>query len=192
MKSICLLVLICLFNLALVPACPAQEAEHNERIINYMKEFVSGDLLHQKKTRTAIEQVLSNLPDEAADRLLSRDFPILFIMSYTTTIARFARAQAFFVEPDDPPHFAEGLYIITLADELESKGTVEAIAGIVAHELAHKYLEHLRAPTSTCEMERQANNLIKSWGFEDAFVQAKDLFGAKHKSDSRCYEESEE
>jgi hypothetical protein len=155
-----------------------------------MEEFVSSDILRQEKTRAAIETVLYRLPEEVAKDLTGRAFPVIFIQSYTTTIARFARSQAFFVEPDEPPVFTQGFYIITLADELEVKGSVDAIAGIVAHELAHKYLEHLKSPAATCEAERAANGLIKAWGFEDQLLAAQSLFGARNKSDSRCFDET--
>ena len=35
-------------------------------------------------------------------------------------------------------------------------------------------------------MEREANRLVKEWGYELEYNRASEVFGAKHKGDSPC------
>lgn len=63
-----------------------------------------------------------------------------------------------------------------ISDEL-SGGTPAAIEGIVAHELAHRVLEHIQRGHVSCTAEREANQLIKSWGFGEEYKSASAEFG---------------
>jgi len=156
---------------------------------SYLRSHVGGDLKNSINVYQAIQNVFLKISDGVFNKLTDHKRPVIFLDSYTTTIARFARGHQFLVTPDDPKDtLSDGIYIIVLGDELNN-APVGAIEGIVAHELAHRYLEHLLKPTDNCEMEREANKLIKSWGFEEEYLQASKAFGAKHKDDSPCFEE---
>ncbi len=87
---------------------------------------------------------------------------------------------------DDPLTFQNGFYLTTLSDELNDAPDPEAIEGILFHEMAHRYLEHLRAEEFSCEMEREANRLVKQWGFETEYQKASQTLGSKKKGDSPC------
>ena len=119
----------------------------------------------------------------------NRRRPIIFLGYYTVGIARFASATEFNIRDKDAPMLQDGFYVIKLGDALESKGDIETIEGVILHEIAHRQLEHLRHPKSSCELEREANKLMQSWGFEKEFNKVKEVFGAKDHSDSPCYEE---
>ncbi|MBF0123185.1 MAG: hypothetical protein HQL21_07275 [Candidatus Omnitrophica bacterium] len=66
--------------------------------------------------------------------------------------------------------------LIKLRDALVD-GSSDAIMGIVAHEIAHRVLDHLRRNDVSCQAERETNRLIKSWGFAKEFEAASKEFG---------------
>jgi hypothetical protein len=153
-----------------------------------MREFVSGSLKYYPNIIQAIEDALNKLPDEVYEKVTHRARPIIFVNSISSGIARFAHSTQFVMEPGDPPTFTDGFYLIILGDELDGQNTA-AIEGIILHETAHRYLDHLSRPASNCDMEREANRLIKSWGYEEEYKAASQSFGAKQKGDSPCADE---
>jgi hypothetical protein len=93
-------------------------------------------------------------------------------------MGKWANSAGIFVEPNDPPTFTKGIWIVKLNTQMNEVNSVEAIEGVVLHELAHKVLEH-QGGTFNPEIEREANRLVKKWGFERQFLKAKEFFGAK-------------
>ena len=59
---------------------------------------------------------------------------------------------------------------------------------MVAHEMAHRVLEHIRKGNVNCDAERQSNALIKKWGFKKEFKEASGLFGQKKGDPAACQE----
>ncbi len=160
--------------------------DRQEVIKQYLEEFASGNLLGNPKTRIALQSALSDLPKEIFIEITNRNRPIIFTDYYTVGIAKYASSLEFRMREEDPPTFEDGFFMIRLGDALNEADHPDAIKGIVAHEIAHHVLEHLRAGEFSCEFEREANQLIKTWGFEDELAQASKLFGAKKKGDSPC------
>ena len=69
--------------------------------------------------------------------------------------------------------------------------TSDAIEGVVAHELAHRVLDHIRQGHTDCDAERAANALIKTWGFTKEFEEASKMFGHKEGDPAPCQEKEE-
>ena len=166
------------------------KAERRDQAVEvYLKEFV-GEPVHQAypKIYQAIEEVFHKLPADVFKNLTDRRRPVVIIVNITSGIAKYANSTEFTVGNNERQMFAQGFYLLKLGDELENSPNIEAIEGIVFHELAHRYLEHLRQPVFSCEMEREANRQVKKWGFEKEYKAAKEFFGAKNKEDSPCFD----
>ena len=55
--------------------------------------------------------------------------------------------------------------------------------------MAHRHLNHLRQKELSCEMEREANRLVKAWGFETEYKKVSATFGSKKIGDSPCQDQ---
>jgi hypothetical protein len=154
---------------------PAVPEERQEMVEAYLSEFCSSNF-KEGRIATAIRQVMMRLPAEALLKVLDRRRPVLFTEIYDAGTARFASTSEIIVTPYDKPAFQEGMTILKISTALE-KGPTEAIMGIVAHELAHRVLDHVRRGEVSCDAEREANRLIKSWGFTKEYEAASKEFG---------------
>ncbi len=153
----------------------------------YMSEFVSGSFRsYYTNIGKALENALNKLPEDVFAEVTDRRSPVIFINSVTSGIARYANGMEFHFRPDDKPALQDGFYLIVLGDQMNNFDDVSAIEGVILHEIAHDYLKHLRAPKHNCEMEREANRLVMSWGYEPEYRAASDAFGAKKTGDSPC------
>ncbi len=76
--------------------------------------------------------------------------------------------------------------MIKLSMGLGIAKTPSAIEGVVAHELAHRVLDHVRNGKVSCQAEREANALIKQWGFKKEFQEASRLFGHRQGDPASC------
>jgi hypothetical protein len=159
----------------------------DEQIQEYVAEFVSP-MIKQNYPRIyeGLENALSKIPYKVVREITRRARPIIFVPSIQSGIARFANATEFAQEGGKVPAFSEGFYLIILADELNNVEDLGAVEGIIAHEIAHRYLEHLKSPDKGCDLEKEANALVKEWGMEREFNTAKETFGHKHEGDSPC------
>lgn len=161
--------------------------QRQEHVTAYMNEFASGSFRSfYTNIGQALENALNKLPEDVFADVTDRRSPIIFINSVTSGIARYANGMEFFFRPQDQAALQDGFYLIVLGDQMNNFDNVEAIEGVIAHEIAHDWLKHLRAPKHNCEMEREANRLIMDWGYEDEYRQASETFGAKKKGDSPC------
>jgi hypothetical protein len=154
----------------------------------YFEEFVSPEIVFYPNIYQALKNVFSKLPKEVLDKVTKRDHPILFIPTISTGIARYAHSIEFNLEKNKPRAFQSGFYLIMLGDELNQIGDVSAIEGVIFHEIAHRYLDHARNPNPGCELEKEANRLVKKWGFEVEYKKASAAFGHKEPGDSPCHE----
>ncbi len=144
----------------------------------YLGEFCSqGIMAGDSKVFQAIWQVFMKVPDDVFFTITNRRRPVLFTEYYDSGMGQFANSSEIYTLPNDPPAFEDGLTIVKLSSGLNEGGSVEAITGIVAHELAHRVLEHAKKKGPGCEMEREANRLIQIWGFKNEFLEAKKFFG---------------
>lgn len=140
------------------------------RVDQYLAEFSSPAFMNFQ-IGPAIRDVLMRLPPEALEKVMDRRRPVLFVDVYSSGTGRFASTSEVIMSPRDIPAFQEGMTLIKLSDAL-AESSPEAIKGIVAHELAHRVLDHVRSHQVSCDSEREANRLIKSWGFTQEFEAA--------------------
>ena len=152
----------------------------------YLEEFCS--IPESSIIYKSIEQVLLKMPEKDFVYVTNRRRPILFIDYYDSGTARFASSQEFLVSPKDPPCCQEGFTLIKLGQGLGLAKTTTAIEGVVAHEIAHRVLEHIKKGNVNCDAERASNRLIKQWGFTKEFEEAKKLFGTKKGDPAGCQE----
>lgn len=185
------------FMTIVAPVVFAQEEREDERkvatdeeIQAYVAEFVSP-LIKQNYPNIyeGLENALGKVPYDVLKEVTRRERPIVLVPSIQSGIARFANATEFEQEKGKEPAFSEGFYLIILADELNNVEDSEAVEGVVAHEIAHRYLEHLKSPKKGCELEKEANALLKEWRMEREFNTAKKVFGHKQEGDSPCADE---
>ena len=163
--------------------------DREEMAKEYLSEFASGNLIvAYPKVREALLNALMKLPLEIYLEVTQRKRPIIFIDYYTGGIAQYAGSLEFTMRETDPPTFDEGFYIIRLGDGLNNADDVEAIEGIILHEIMHRYLEHLKNEENRhpCELEKEANQTLKKLDFAEEYSKAADFFGAKKKGDSPC------
>jgi pimeloyl-ACP methyl ester carboxylesterase len=145
------------------------------RVDAYLAEF-SAPVFGSSKIGPAIRDVLMRLPEDALDKVMDRRRPVLLLDVNSSGTGRFASSSEVMMAPQDAPAFEEGMTLIKISDEL-ADGSSEAVKGIIAHELAHRVLDHVRQNHLSCNAEREANRLIKSWGFTVEYEAASREFG---------------
>ena len=145
----------------------------------YLAEFASPAFKDSyTNIYSAIKNVLILLPEYAFEKVTDRSFPVLFTEVPHFGTGRWANSSGIYVMPDDPPTFTKGMWIVKLNTELNEGKDVEAIEGVVFHELAHRVLGHEGGHFSI-EVEKEANHLVKKWGFQKQYLKAKASFGTK-------------
>ncbi len=160
-----------------------------EVIKEYLSEFCSMAIIHgMPKIYEAIVDTFKKVPFDVFLQITDRRRPVLFTEYYDSGTARFANSSEMISRPDDAPAFEEGMTLIKLGVALEGAETPDAIEGVIAHELAHRVLEHSQKGNFTCTAEREANALIKKWGFEEEFAQASKVFGHQAGDSASCQE----
>jgi len=163
--------------------------DRDELITEYLGEFCSQTFVRDlPKVSAAIRDVLLRIPFDALLTVTDRERPVIFTEFYDSGTARFANSSEMAVEPDDAPCCMKGFTLIKLSTGLDQAGAQSAIEGIVAHELAHRVLEHFRKGAGSCKAEREANALVKQWGFANEFADAKKLFGSHPGDSASCKE----
>ena len=151
--------------------------DRDEIVEEYLSEFCSGAFKnYHPKTYQAIKSVLLKLPKEDFMDITRRSYPVIFIEAHYTGQGRFANSSDLWQQEGDPPTFTEGIWITKLSTEMEKIGSVAAIEGVVAHELAHKKLDNGKKKF-TNELQMLANTLVVAWGFEKEFKEAQEIFG---------------
>ncbi len=141
----------------------------------YLAEFSTPSFM-DSKIGPAIREVMMRLPEEALKKVMDRRRPVLFVEVYSSGTAKFASSSEVIVTEKDLPAFQQGMTLIKISDAL-AVGSSDAIMGIVAHEVAHRVLDHVRRDHVSCESERETNRLIKAWGFVKEFEAASKEFG---------------
>ncbi|MBF0490148.1 MAG: hypothetical protein HQL15_05945 [Candidatus Omnitrophica bacterium] len=173
--------LLSFFALSPVYAQKTLVFTREEKVKSYMEEFVSqGFKESQAKIYTAIQQCLRLIPEEAYKKITDRTFPVIFTEMPHFGGGRWANSSGVYVMPNDPPTFTKGIWIVKLNTQLNETQDVEEIEGIIFHELAHRVLDHV-AGAFDIDKEKQANRLVKKWGFERQFLKAKSSFGTHGK-----------
>lgn len=166
---------------------PEAAAGRAKQVEAYLDEFAASEFKNgYTNIYKALKNALTKLPEDVFKDVTSRESPVVFVNSITSGIARYAHSTEFYFHEGDPRAFQEGFYLMILGDELNNSNDIEAIEGVILHELAHDYLKHLRAPKHNCEMEREANRLVKTWGYAKEYEKASEVFGAKNAGDSPC------
>ncbi len=153
-----------------------------EAVDAYLAEF-SAPSFTNSNIGPAIRDVLMRIPEDALKTVMDRRRPVMFVDFYSSGTAQFASSAEVIVTRHDKPAFQEGMTLIKISDVLDG-GTPEAIKGIVVHEIAHRVLDHIRTGHVSCQAEREANRLIKSWGFVQEFEGASEEFGKAKTGDN--------
>lgn len=161
--------------------------DRTEIVEEYLQEFCS--LQPFPVIFTAIKNVLLKMPYADFLRVTDRRRPIIFTEFYDSGTARFASSQEYIVEPGNPPCCSEGFTLIKVGLGLGAAASPGPIEGVMAHEIAHRVLDHVRNGKVSCTAEREANALIKEWGFREEFKAASSLFGGKEGDPASCQEE---
>lgn len=170
----------------------------NERLIQWrlndrpevIKEYLNEFSFYQDPSLIykAIYEVLLRMPYQDFLYVTNRQRPVLFTEFYDSGTARFASSSEFIVTENDPPCCSGGFTIIKLGMGLGLARTPGPIEGVVAHEIAHRVLEHIKKGDVSCDAERASNALIKKWGFKKEFKEASRLFGQKKGDPAGCQE----
>jgi len=183
MRALCLvMVLLIAGGCASAPRLDVRRPADRERMVDMdLAEFCSSELL-RTQIGEAIHDVMMRLPPEALEKVLDRRRPVLFTEMYDVGTAKIASSSEIIVGPKDVPAFQEGMTILKLSTALNN-GPKEAVMGIVAHELAHRVLDHVRRGQTTCKAEREANRLVKTWGFTKEYQAASGQFGSNKTGD---------
>jgi hypothetical protein len=150
-----------------------------EVVEEYLGEFCTQTFIKGfPDVYKAIKDVLMRVPKDVFLELTDRAYPIVFTEYHTKGMGRFANSANIIVLEDDPPTFTSGFYMVKLSTELCETGSKDAISAVVAHELAHRYLDHGKGGMHSAQNERETNALIIEWGFEKEFKAAQKAFGA--------------
>lgn len=155
-------------------------------IEKYLGEFCAFE--RSSTIYQAIENVLERMPSKDFLNVTDRRRPVIFTEFYDSGTARFASSSEFIVMPQDAPCCQEGFTIVKLGLSLGLSKTKEPIEAVVAHELAHRVLDHIRKGNVNCDAERRSNALIKKWGFGKEFKEASRIFGQKKGDPAGCQE----
>jgi hypothetical protein len=166
----------------------AKSRDRSAMVEDYLGEFCSQTIHRMPKMYTAIKDVLHRMPYKDFLKVTDRKRPVLFTEFYDSGTARFASSAEIIVEDNEKPCCQKGFTIIKLGMALNLAETPEAIEGVIAHELAHRVLDHVKKGKVNCTAEREANALIKQWGFAKEFKQASQIFGQKKGDSASCQE----
>ena len=184
--SIVLLSLLLSSFLSPLVLASGQDNDRAAVIKEYLAEFCSFQ--EPSVIYTAIKNVLQRMPYKDFLNVTNRQRPVIFTEFYDSGTARFASSSEFMVLPGDRPCCKEGFTIIKLGLSLELSSRPGPIEAVVAHELAHRVLDHIKKGNVNCDAERRSNALIKRWGFKEEFQEASRLFGQKKGDPAACQE----
>jgi hypothetical protein len=153
-----------------------KENDRKEVVLEYLSEFFPAALIKDcPNIYLAIKDVLERIPEEVFLQVTDRSCPAVFMEYSCGGTGWLANSGEFWFDPDEPQAFSKGFYVIKFNTKLNEVKHYSYIEAIFAHELAHHFLDQGRS-SYNIEMERQANRLIKKWGFAEEFEKAKSLF----------------
>ncbi len=164
------------FGCATAPKIDLNVPDQRAKAVDaYLDEFSTQSFM-DTRIGPAIREVMMRMPADALKIMMDRRRPVLFVEVYSSGTARFASSSEVMVTEKDKPAFQQGMTLIRISDSLAA-GSSEAIMGIVAHEIAHRVLDHIRRNHVSCQAERESNRLIKKWGFTKEFEAASKEYG---------------
>jgi len=150
----------------------------------YLSEFCSQSFIqHFTKVYDGIKNALMKIPYDIFLEITDRSKPMLFSETYSSGMSRYAGSSNIRTFPDDAPAFMDGLTIVKLSVEMNKARDVQAIEGVILHEIAHRVLKHSLVQVYSKEYERAANQQVIDWGYEKEFLKAKEQFGVHKKQD---------
>lgn len=154
----------------------------------YLSEFASPAFKNIPKIYTALKNVLVRMPYEDYLKVTDRSRPIFFTEVYDAGTAQYANSAEIIAEEGEEPCCQKGFTMIKLSVGLAKAKDSKAIEGVVAHEVAHRVLDHVKKGRVNCAAEREANALIRQWGFGGEFKQASKTFGSRKGDPAACQE----
>ncbi|MBF0531762.1 MAG: hypothetical protein HQL23_01555 [Candidatus Omnitrophica bacterium] len=156
-----------------------------EAVREYLDEFCGPS----GKVYMAIQNVLERIPFADFVTVTDRRRPVVFTEYYAGGTARFGNSSEIIASPEYAPAFENGFTLIKLSTALDDLAKSTApIEGVIAHELAHRVLEHILKGNVSCDAEREANALVKKWGFAAEYQAARKIFGRKRGEPKSCRE----
>lgn len=151
--------------------------DRKEVVKQYLSEYCSqAFILYIPIIYDAIEQVMLEMPYRMFLKISNRINPVLFSEYSSVGTAQFASSSTVTSFSEDPPAFSRGFTMIKLNTSIADLNNIKAIKGLVAHEIAHKVLDH-GSGNYERDFERKANRLIKKWGFKEDYEEASRIFG---------------
>ena len=114
--------------------------------------------------RQALSNVLSRLPDCVFEDLIQIDDPVVIV-----DVPGIAGSTSFY-QQRNKFRIKKGIRIVMLRAELNDN-PIEAIMGIIAHELAHVYV-HVRSDKEVPWANIESNKLVGHWGFDKELMMA--------------------
>lgn len=166
--------------------------DRDEVLNEYAGEFCSQGIARgMPRIFTALKEVLRRMPLSDFLNVTDRHRPVLFTEYYDSGTARFANTSEIMTSDDDAVAADKGMTIIKLSSALNEADSPAPVEGVLAHELAHRVLDHARKGRVSCKEEREANRLIKQWGFTEEFKEASRLFGHKEGDPVSCHEDDQ-
>jgi hypothetical protein len=156
------------------------QTSREKKVDRYLQEFASPAFKESySNIYKALHEVLVLLPQSAFDKVTDRAFPVLFTEVPHFGSGQWANSSGIYVEPNDPPTFTKGIWIVKLNTALGESNDVQAIEGVIFHELAHRVFGH-EGGIFSIQKEKDANHLVEKWGFKAQFLRAKAKFGNGH------------
>ncbi len=150
--------------------------DRHEVVKQYLSEFCATSLKQQfSLVYDALFQIMEVLPDEVFWEITKRDFPIMFTEIFSSGNASLANSSATRRMALDPPTFFNGFWLVKLGSNLEDSQNSLAIKGVIAHEIAHRYLNHSHGSGEAGE--RAANRQVQAWGLQEEYEAAKAEWG---------------
>jgi hypothetical protein len=157
--------------------------DRSKRIEKHLHEFSAFP--PDSKIHTAISNVLAKMPYRDFLNVTDRHRPVIF---YDPAGSPVASSLEFVVTKEDGPCCQQGFTIIKIGAKLQEAKDLHTIEGVIAHELAHRVLDHIKRGKVNCASEREANQLIMRWGFGKEFKSASKEMGHREGDPKPCQE----
>lgn len=142
----------------------------NKKIEEYLKRSLTREInTHYANIKSAFREILYKIPDSVLKDITNTRCPVVLI--HAPVIA----SATSFYKKRNKFKFNKGIRIISINEKL-NKDSIPIIVGVIIHELAHTYLHCITGESNTKKHEEEADNLLKQWGFEKEYLQARKFY----------------
>ncbi len=151
------------------PEVVGQDAEEREYLI---QDFIGNRCYyatHQPVILDALQEVLSRLSQEVLDTLVyERNVRVVFPEAF----ANFVALDTILVARDAKVK-AVPIWLVVLCQAMNQASRAKA-AGIIAHELAHVFLQHRGSHGTDGPEDTAADELATAWGFAQEIIESRE------------------